>query len=275
MKPRVGHIQFINCLPLYYGLVKNNVLWDVELTKGTPTELNRYLIEQKLDICPISSIEYARHWQDLLLMPDISVGCDGPVTSIFLVSKLPIHELNGCRIALTNTSATSHVLLKIILQDQYGINPDYFESPPNLGAMLLEADAALLIGDPALHIHHEVPAGLYAYDLGLEWKKLTGLKMVFAVWAVQRSFAAHSPELAQEVARAFVGSLRFSEQRLEQVAKDAARWETFSADFLHDYFTTLQYGFDAEHQKGLSEYYRRAHALGYIAEIPQLDFLEV
>ncbi|HWR41958.1 menaquinone biosynthesis protein [Sporomusa sp.] len=275
MRPRVGHIQFINCLPLYYGLVKSHALWDVELIKGTPTELNRYLIEEKLDICPISSIEYARHWREFMMVPDIAVGSDGPVTSIFLVSKLPIHELDGKRIALTNTSATSQVLMKIILHDRYGINPICFESPPNLGAMLLEADAALLIGDPALQIHYQVPQGLYAYDLGLEWKQLTGLKMVFAVWAVRRSYAADNPEVAREVARVFIRSLRYSEKHIEQVAKDAARWETFSAEFLQEYFTTLQYGFDAGHQNGLLEYYRRAYALGYIAEIPQLDFLEV
>ena len=61
MKPRVGHIQFLNCLPLYYGLVKSNALLDVELIKGTPTELNNLLISGSLDISPVSSIEYARH----------------------------------------------------------------------------------------------------------------------------------------------------------------------------------------------------------------------
>ncbi len=61
VKPRVGHIQFLNCLPLYYGLVKSHALLDVELIKGTPTELNNLLINGSLDISPISSIEYARH----------------------------------------------------------------------------------------------------------------------------------------------------------------------------------------------------------------------
>jgi chorismate dehydratase len=275
MRPRVGHIQFLNCLPLYYGLVKHDVLWDVELTKGTPTELNRYLFEHKLDICPISSIEYARHHRELLLMPDLSVSCDGPVTSIYLVSKVPIHELHGRDIALTNTSATSQILLKIILQDKYAIAPSYFESPPNLGSMLMEADAALLIGDPALHIHYQVPTGLYAYDLGVEWKELTGEKMVFAVWAVHRSFAIEKPEIARDVNRAFVKSMAFSLEHVEEVAKEAARWESFSADFLKDYFTTLQFSFDTEYQRGLLEYYRRAHALGYIEAVPTLDFLEV
>jgi len=274
-RPRVGHIQFINCLPLYYGLVKHDVLWDVELTKGTPTELNRYLIEGKLDICPISSIEYAHNYRDLLLLPNLSVSCDGPVKSIYLVSKVPIEQLDQCAIALTNTSATSHLLLKIILQDRYKLQPVYFESPPNLGSMLMEADAALLIGDPALHVHYRMPAGLYTYDLGAEWKAWTGMKMVFAVWAVNRNYAAANPALVREVYHAFTKSMDYSLEHVDQVAKEAARWEDFNAEFLRDYFTSLEFDFDAGHQQGLLEYYRKAKALSYIAQVPTLDFLEV
>jgi chorismate dehydratase len=167
------------------------------------------------------------------------------------------------------------VLLKIILNDKYHIDPTYFECPPNLDSMLIEADAALLIGDAALAIHYQVPNGLHAYDLGSEWKALTGCKMVFAVWAARQSFARENPELIREVQRSFVDSLSYSITHIEQVAKAAARWEAFDADFLQSYFTTLQFGFDAEHQQGLKEYYRRAQALGHIDEVPQLTFLEV
>lgn len=275
MRPRVGHIGFINCLPLYYGLVKNGVLWDVELTKDTARELSRHLLEGRLDIAPVPSIEYSRHWRELVLLPNLSISCAGPVNSIFLVSKVPIHELHGRKIALTNTSRTSQVLLKIILEDKYHIAPTYFECPPNLDAMLLEADAALLIGDAALQIHYQAPAGLYAYDLGSEWKDLTGCKMVFAVWAARQSFVRENPELVREVQHAFEASMSYSMAHIEQVAKAAARWEVFDADFLQSYFTTLQFGFDAGHQQGLKEYYRRAQALGHIDEVPQLTFLEV
>ena len=126
MRPRVGHIQFINCLPLYYGLVKNGVLWNVELIKDTARELSCHLLADRLDISPIPSIEYSRHWRELILLPDLSVSCDGPVTSIFLVSKVPIQDLNNKVIALTNTSRTSQVLLKIILEDKYHVRPSFF-----------------------------------------------------------------------------------------------------------------------------------------------------
>ncbi len=273
-RPRVGHIRFFNCLPLYHGLVKNQVLRDVDLTQGTPAELNRLLLAGKLDISPISSIAYARHQQDLLLMPNLSVSCAGPVKSIYLVSKRPIEELDRRRVALTNTSATSHVLLKIILADAYGVQPRYFEAPPDLGLMLTEADAALLIGDAALQVHFAKPAGCYTYDLGVEWAKLTQRKMVFAVWAIRRAYAAEQPALVREVYRAWVRAMTYGVEHVADIAREAAREASFDADFLADYFTTLQFGLEDAHCRGLMEYYRRAGVRGHLDRVPSLDFLE-
>lgn len=273
-RPRVGHIRFFNCLPLYHGLVKNQVLRDVDLTKGTPAELNRLLLEGKLDISPISSIAYARHQQELLLMPNLSVSCAGPVKSIYLVSKIPIEELDRRTVALTNTSATSHVLLKIILEEAYGAHPRYVEASPDLGLMLTEADAALLIGDAALQVHLAKPAGCYTYDLGVEWEKLTQRKMVFAVWAIRRAYAAERPELIREVYRALVRAMNYSVEHVTDIAREAAREASFDADFLEDYFTTLQFGLKDAHCRGLLEFYRRARGLGHLDRVPPLEFLE-
>jgi predicted solute-binding protein len=68
MRPRLGHIQFLNCLPLYYGLVKNDVLLDVDLVQAAPKDLTRMLLDGKLDIAPIPAIEYARNAKDLVLL---------------------------------------------------------------------------------------------------------------------------------------------------------------------------------------------------------------
>ena len=66
-RPRVGHIQFLNCLPIYWGLVRSGALLDVELTKDTPDRLNDMLVADQLDIGPISLVEYLRNADDLLL----------------------------------------------------------------------------------------------------------------------------------------------------------------------------------------------------------------
>ena len=80
--PRVGHIQFLNCLPLYWGLAHTGALLDVELTKDTPDRLNDALVAGELDIGPISLVEYLRHADELLVLPDLAVGSDGPVLSV-------------------------------------------------------------------------------------------------------------------------------------------------------------------------------------------------
>jgi len=275
LRPRVGHIQFLNSLPFYYGLIHNGILTDIELTKGTPTELNKLLLEGKLDISLMSSIEYCRNHEELVLMPDLTISSDGEVKSILLLSKVPIEELNGRTVALTNTSATSQVLLKIILNERYRVNAQYFVSPPELGSMFLEADAALLIGDSALRAAYRPKEKVFVYDLGQEWKDMTGHKMVYAVWAVRRGFADAKPELGREVYRAFLESMKYSVEHVEEIAVKAARWEPFDAEFLRDYFLGLQFAFDEGQQAGLLEYYRRANALGYCPDVRHLKFVEV
>jgi len=275
LRPRVGHIQFINCLPLYYGLVHNNVLLDVELIKGTPTELNKWLLEGKLDISPISSIEYCRNYRDLMLLPHLAVAADGEVKSILFVGKVPIEEMDGRLVALANTSATSQALTRIILRDKYGVSPKYYSCPPDLSKMMMEADGALLIGDHALRVLHEPPEDLYLYDLGKLWKEMTGRRMVFAVWAVRRIFAAENPDLVREVHRGFMKSMEYSIDKVDEIAMAASRWENFEATFMRAYFESLKFDLDPAYQEDLLAYATRAHELGFIQEIPKLEFVEV
>jgi chorismate dehydratase len=272
VRPRVGHIQFLNCLPLYYGLVHGQALLDMELSKGTPTELNRYLLTGQLDIAPISSIEYLRNAGDLLLLPDLTVSSDGPVQSIALVSRVPAEALDGHRVALTTTSATSQVLTQIILAERFGVSPEYAPCPPDLGRMLAEADAALLIGDPALHVMWRPPDGLHLYDLGEAWHDLTGMAMVYAVWAVRRDYAARSPDLVADVLAAFRRSLADSLDEVHHIAQAAARWESLPADVLETYFRTLRFEFGPRYQAGLTEFARRAARRGALARVPSLEF---
>jgi chorismate dehydratase len=274
LKPKVGHIQFLNCLPLYYGLVKNYALLDIELIKGTPTELNSLLFGGSLDISPISSIEYARHHDSLMLFPDFTVSSDGEVKSILLLSRIPVGELSGKRIALTNTSATSHVLLKLILSRSYGIAPEYVISEPDLKKMFSVADAALLIGDIALK-HYVNTENFHLYDLGAEWKKLTGKKMVYAVWAVSQGFAEGESELCENVFETFRKSMDYSTEHLSEVVEYAAKWEPFSPSFLLDYFKSLRFDFGKEYQEGLLLFYRMASEIGELETVPELKFINL
>jgi chorismate dehydratase len=268
-RPRVGHIQFLNCLPIYWGLMRSGALLDVDLRKDNPDRLNAALVAGDLDIGPISLVEFLRHTDDLLLLPDLAVGSDGPVLSVNLVSTRPLPELDGRPVALGSTSRTGVLLAQMLLAERYGADPEYFRCPPDLAQMLMEADAAVLIGDPALRAMHEAPGrGLRVADLGEEWKTWTGLPMVFAVWAVRKEFAAAHPGVVKDVHEAFLRSRDLCLGELDTVARSAARWEPFDAAALATYFRTLDFSLGDRQIAGLREFARRATARGEAPALP-------
>jgi chorismate dehydratase len=268
-RPRVGHIQFLNCLPIYWGLMRSGALIDVDLHKDTPDRLNAALVAGDLDIGPISLVEYLRHADELLLLPDLAVGSDGPVLSVNLVSTRPPADLDGARVALGSTSRTGVLLAQMLLAERYGVRPEYFTCPPELTQMLLEADAGVLIGDVALRALYEAPRrGLAVTDLGQAWRDWTGLPMVFAVWAVRRDFAANHPGQLKDVHDAFLRSRDLCLSELDEVARSAARWEPFSAATLATYFRALDFSLGERQVAGLREFARRAAELGAVAPLP-------
>jgi chorismate dehydratase len=268
MRPRVGHIQFLNCLPIYWGLVRTGTVMDVELTKDTPDRLSQMLIEGDLDIGPISLVEYLRHADELVLLPGLAVGSDGPVLSVNIVAQRPLNELNGRRVALGSTSRTSVVLARMWLREVHGVEPDYFVCPPDLTSMLMEADAAVLIGDTALRATYDAPQrGLVVHDLGSAWKQMTGLPMVFAVWAARRDFADTNPGLVKDIHGAFIRSRDDALVHVREIAEQAARWEVFDADTLALYFRTLDFSLEDRQVAGIVEFSRRASAAGELGDL--------
>ncbi len=268
-RPRVGHIQFLNCLPFYWGLMRSGALLDVELTKDTPDRLSEALVAGDLDIGPISLVEYLRHADQLVVLPGLAVGSDGPVLSVNMVSTVPVEELDGRRVALGSTSRTGVLLAQMLLASRYGVRPDYFRCPPDLTQMLLEADAGVLIGDVALRATYEAPRrGLVLTDLGQAWREWTGLPMVFAVWAVRRAYLADHPGLTKDVHEAFLTSKELFLGELDEVARAAARWEPFDAETLATYFRALDFSLGERQLAGLCEFAARAAALGAVPPLP-------
>src|SRR5947209_13865977 len=177
------------------------------------------------DIGIIPSFELTR--QDLEIIPGTGIACHGAVRSILLISRRPAGDIRS--LALDSSSRTSVELVRVILERRYGVAaPQCISHAPDLNTMLSFADAALIIGDPALHID---PASLpcYVYDLGAEWLELTGLPMVFAVWAARKGTV--TPELVA----AFQESCRYGLDRMEEIVARESAARGFSADMVRDY----------------------------------------
>lgn len=213
----------------------------------------------ELDIAPVTLVEFLRNADDLVAFPDLAVGCDGPVMSCVIVSKLPLDQLDRARVALGSTSRTSVRLAQLLLAEQYKVAPDYYTCPPDLGVMMQEAEAAVLIGDAALRASlHDAPRlGLQVHDLGRMWKEWTGLPFVFAVWAARKDYLAREPAVVRKVHEAFLASRDVSLEEVGKVAEQAARWEAFDAELLERYFTTLDFRFGPDQLSGVREFARR------------------
>lgn len=270
---RLGYIDYLNCLPVYYGIEQGIIDLPVCVRRGTPAELNRLFLDGGLDITPISSIEYARHADQCVVLPDLSISAWGRVASILLFHRVPLPAVR--RVALTSASATSVVLTQIILRERYGLDPEYVTMAPDLPAMLAAADAALVIGDDALLAHQAVLRGEFpgvtATDLGEEWRRLTGHCMVYALWVVRRDVAERYPDGVHLVARLLQESQAYSWAHLDDLVAEAVRRRGLPEPVVRDYFRTIRHRLGPAERAGLAAYLYHAHRIGALAAVPELQ----
>lgn len=274
--PRVGHINFLNVLPLSWSYA-HGADKGLILTRGVPAVLNNDIVNHRLDVSNVSSIIYARDSDELVILPDVCISTDGAVQSIILVSRKPIEDITDDKIILTAKSATSHCLLKIILRSAYGAIPNYYirhVTPEN--PIPDDAAASLLIGDDALWLYHHQQPELYYYDLGAEWKKLTGKKMVYALWVANKNFASEQPEMLQlvydRIRQAFTQGLQHKKAAIESVIKD----KPFTYAQLDEYLgPTIRWNLTDDYIDGLKTFYELAHKMNLIEHIPEIKLAAV
>ena len=104
---RVGRIGYVNCFPVYGAIDRRLVDIPGELVTGTPTELNDLLAAGELGVSVISAVEYARDVDLYTLLPDLAISSDGPVRSVKLFSRIPVDQLDGRTILVSQSSRTS------------------------------------------------------------------------------------------------------------------------------------------------------------------------
>lgn len=213
----------------------------VTLIPDSPERLSDALIAGDLDISPISAIEALRHPDELFLLPEVAVSADGPVQSVCLVSRTPMDELEGATVALGSTSRTSVALAKLLLEDRSGLKPQYVVMAPHLPSMLEHADAAVLIGDPALraYLTGAQAQGCRVYDLAEEWVAWQHVPMTFAVWGVRREVWHEHPHDVERVRRWFAVALERAAADPQGVAASGAASSGLPAQVLADYFQGL------------------------------------
>ena len=224
----------------------------VELSFRIPSECADEVASGAADIGIIPSVELNR--RDYGRVRGLGIASRGAVRSILLISSKPFREIQT--LAGDVSSRTSVALARIILGRRYGTEPRIVRHAPDLTQMLAAADAALIIGDPALHLDPQ-SLGERVLDLGAEWTEMTGLPMVFAVWAGRKE------AITPEVEAIFQASYQFGRDHLEEIIGTEAAARDLSPELARQYLTRhIVCELGAAEYRGLElflEYARAAH----------------
>ena len=282
---RISIVQYLNTAPLVRGFTHGALRGKYQLSFTVPSQCADALRTNAADIAIIPAIEYP--WiPNLVVLPGLSIASKRAVRSLLLVSTKPVREVS--RVALDRSSRSTQALVRILCQKWWGVAPELIEAEPDLPAMLQKSDAALLIGDPALRLalHAEQHAErdragvlrcsgksvgfpgiptLYLHDMVEEWRALSGLPAVLAIWAAR-------PEVATpEVVRDFQVSLAQGLLQLDEISAEASQEMGLPAAELRRYLSeNIDYGLDEENLQGLRLFFKLAAELGLIPDAPEI-----
>jgi chorismate dehydratase len=175
-KIRIGAVSYLNTKPLVYGFESGMMSNEIDLITDYPSRIATMLVDDEIDagLVPVTIIpQLKQHY----LISDFCIACDGEVASVGLFSDVPLLKIE--KILLDYQSHASVELLKILVNEHWKIDPVIEMSSNNYLSEIKNSTAGLVIGDRAFE---QRKTSTYFFDLGLEWKKFTGLPFVFAAW---------------------------------------------------------------------------------------------
>lgn len=250
---RLGAVDYLNVRPLVYGLDRQPGRFALRF--DVPSRCAELLEAGEIDLGMVPSIAHLDRPGDRLV-PGVCIGSDGPVSSVALFTRVPLDQIR--RVALDTSSRTSAVLTRILCARRFGIAPSFAPHAPDLAAMLATADAALLIGDPALFVD-AAAHGARKIDLGHAWTEMTGLPFVWAFWA-GRPDAADAATVEALQAAADEG-MRHTDAIADAYCPEPDARRALARHYLRE---SLRFRLDTRAIAGLELFYREAAALGLV-----------
>lgn len=184
MKEKISLVSYLNTLPFIYGLKNSSFFNRIEITANIPSQCATILKEGKANIGLIPVAELPNLSKDFEIVTNFCIGTEGSVKSVLLLSNVPINDIEN--ILLDYQSKTSINLVKILAKEHWKKNFQYTNATPNYENTIEGKTAGVVIGDRALMLANNFT---YRYDLSEEWKKLTGLPFVFAVWVANKNIS--------------------------------------------------------------------------------------
>jgi chorismate dehydratase len=257
---RLGAVSYLNTKPLVYGLEARPDLFEMRF--DVPAQCAALLHEGRIDLGLIPAIEYLRG--EYRIVPGVSIASDGEVASVALFTRVPVERIAS--IAIDISSRTSVALTRVLCARRWKIAPKLTPAEPDVRAMLSRADAALIIGDPALTID-AAAHGVTKVDLGLEWQALTGLPFVYAMWC-GRAGACGPEHVAELNAARRRGAAAIPEIARAESGDDHAR-EARLAAYLRD---NLRHDLGEREIAGLRRFHQLAAEQGLVPGVRDLRF---
>jgi chorismate dehydratase len=290
-KLRVSIVEFLNTAPLVWGFTDGPLAGKYDLSFTVPSKCAEALRRGDADIAIIPSIEYQR-MDGMVALPGMAIAAKREVRSLLVVAKRPLDMAK--RIALDTSSRSTAALVRLLCAGYWNISPEFVDAAPDASEMLKQADAALVIGDPALRISlkmevlaGKVPTGeeccqgdpddlpvpgfdsLYVYDVAHQWREMTGKPAVLAIWAGQRD--AITPEVIAD----FQASKQFGLERVREISEAASIKLDLPPRALQRYLTdNINFDLDEDNLSGLRVYFEKAAAQGLISRARPLEFAE-
>ncbi len=288
-KLRISIVEFLNTAPLVWGFTDGPLAGRYDLSFAVPSQCAEDLKAGRADVGIIPAIEYQR-MENGVALPGMAVAAKNEVRSILVVSKVPIDQARS--FALDINSRSSVGLVRVLCQRHWNIAPEFIDSPPDADEMLGRADAALIIGDPALRLRlkvdelqAKVPQGkdggcgtedeplvkgvqmLFVYDVAQQWREMTGHACVLAIWVARRGSV--TPEIVAD----FQASREYGLAHIGEIAEGAALKLDLPPRALERYLTeNIDFSLDEENLAGLNLYYQECARAGLIPRVRELEF---
>jgi len=287
-KLRISIVEYLNTAPLVWGFTDGPLAGKYDLSFTVPSQCAEALRCGEADIAIIPSIEYQRI-DGLVALPGMAIAAKREVRSLLVVSKRPIDMAR--KIALDTSSRATAALVRILAKEHWGIQPEFVDGSPDVSEMLENADAAMVIGDPALRISlkmealaRKAPGGdccegdpedmpvpgfetTFVYDVTHQWREMTGKAAVMAFWAARENV------IDDRVVADFAASKKYGVDRVREISEAASIKLDMPPRALERYLTeNINFDLDGENLAGLHLYYEKAAAHGLIPRAKSLRF---
>jgi chorismate dehydratase len=265
---RISAISYLNTAPLMWDFEHGVARSEFDISYTLPAACARALDSGTADIGIIPAAAYTSV-PALVVLPGVAIASRRPVRSILLISKRPVEEIRT--VALDTSSMTSVALIKILFAKWLGGDRIFAPMEPDIHKMLVQHDAGLVIGDPALQIDR---SRYFTLDLAEEWIRRTGKPFVFAFWAIRQEALRETPQ-SLDLAAVFRQSRDHGLEpfSLDQITREWAPRLGLEERNVRSYLTeNIHYQLDSPCLEGLRLFYRYAAEIGVLPVAPEIDF---